>query len=154
MWLYVPVCLLLDFLLLSVNVSTFVSVLHCLIYTSFLLGFIRTTWVIFQNKIFYCCGGNHKKFLSLWVQIEKERKLTPVILILTSRSVVADSLWAHGPQHPRPPCPSPSGRACSNSCPSSRWCHPAISSSVVPFSSHPQSFPASGKFSNIIISKT
>ena len=52
----------------------------------------------------------------------------------------------HGLQHARPPCPSPTPGAYSNSCPSSRWCHPAISSSVVPFSSHPQSLPASGSF--------
>ena len=49
-------------------------------------------------------------------------------------------------QHARPPCPSPTPRACSNSCPSSRWCHPTISSSAVPFSSHLRSFPASGSF--------
>ena len=52
-----------------------------------------------------------------------------------SCSVVSDSLWPHGLQHTRPPCPSPTPRACSNSCPLSRWCHPTISSSVVPFSS-------------------
>ena len=52
----------------------------------------------------------------------------------------------HGLQHPRLPHPSPTPRACSNSCPSSQWCHPTISSSVVPFSSCPQSFPASGSF--------
>ena len=52
----------------------------------------------------------------------------------------------HGLQHTRPPCPSPSPEVCSNSCPLSQWCHPAISSSVVPFSSHLQSFPASGSF--------
>ena len=51
-----------------------------------------------------------------------------------SRSVVSDSLWPHGLQHARPPCPSPTPRACSNSCPLSQWCHPTISSSVVPFS--------------------
>ena len=56
-----------------------------------------------------------------------------------------DSLWPHEPQHARPPCPSPTPRAYSNSCPSSRWCHPAISSSVTPFSSL-RSFPASGSF--------
>ena len=56
------------------------------------------------------------------------------------------TLWPHGLQHTRPPCPSPTPRACSNSCPSSRWCHPTISSSVVPFSSCPQSFPALGSF--------
>ena len=60
-----------------------------------------------------------------------------------SRSVVTDSLQPHGLQHARLPCPSPTPRACSNSCPSSRWCHPTISFSVVPFSYHLQSFPAS-----------
>ena len=56
------------------------------------------------------------------------------------------TLWTRGRQHARLPCPSPSPRACSNSCPSSQWRHPAISSSVVPFSSRLQSFPASGSF--------
>ena len=63
-----------------------------------------------------------------------------------SHSVVSDSLWPHGLQHARPPCPSPTLRVYSNSCPLSWWCHPTISSSVVPFSSHLQSFPASGSF--------
>ena len=57
-----------------------------------------------------------------------------------------NSLWPHGLQHARLPCPSPTPGACSNSCPSSQWCHPTISSSVIPFSSCPQSFPASGSF--------
>ena len=63
-----------------------------------------------------------------------------------SRSVMSDSLQPHEPQHARPPCPSPTPRVYSNSCPLSWWCHPTISSSVVPFSSCPQSFPASGSF--------
>ena len=63
-----------------------------------------------------------------------------------SCSVVSESLRPHTLQHARLPCPSPSPGACSNSCPLSRWCHPTISSSVVPFSSHFQSFPASGSF--------
>ena len=63
-----------------------------------------------------------------------------------SHSVVSDSLWPHGLQHARPPCPSLTPRVYSNSCPSSWWCHPTISSSVIPFSFHPQSFPASGSF--------
>ena len=63
-----------------------------------------------------------------------------------SRSVMFDSLWPHGLQHTRPPCPSPTPRTCSNSCPSSWWSHPTISSSVIPFSSCLQSFPASGSF--------
>ena len=63
-----------------------------------------------------------------------------------SRSVVSDSLPLHESQHARPPCPSPTPGVHSNSCPLSRWCHPAISSSVVPFSSCPQSLPVSGSF--------
>ena len=63
-----------------------------------------------------------------------------------SCSVVSDSLWPLEPQHTRPPCPSPTPGVHPNLCPLSRWCHPAISSSVVPFSSCPQSFPASGSF--------
>ena len=63
-----------------------------------------------------------------------------------SRSVVSDSLWPHELQHARPPCLSQTPRVYSNSCPLSRWCHPAISSSVVPFSSCPQSLQASGSF--------
>ena len=61
-----------------------------------------------------------------------------------SRSVVSDSLWSHGLQHTRPPCTSPTPRVYSNSCPLSWWFHPTISSSVIPFSSRLQSFPASG----------
>ena len=63
-----------------------------------------------------------------------------------SRSVVSDSLQPHEPQLVRPPCPSPTPRVYSDSCPLSRWCHPTISSLVVPFSSCLQSFPASGSF--------
>ena len=61
-------------------------------------------------------------------------------------SVASDSLWPHGLQHARLSCPSPIPGACSNSCPSSWWCHPTVSSSVIPSSSCPQSFPASGSF--------
>ena len=63
-----------------------------------------------------------------------------------SRSVVSDSLWPHESQHTRPPCPSQTPRVHSDARPSSQWCHPAISSSVVPFSSCPQSLPASESF--------
>ena len=63
-----------------------------------------------------------------------------------SRLVVSDSLRPHEPQHTRPPCPSPTPRVHPNPCPLSRWCHPTISSSVIPFSSCPQSFPASVSF--------
>ena len=63
-----------------------------------------------------------------------------------SHSVVSDSLWPHEPQHARPPCPSSTPGVHSNPSPLSQWCHPTISSWVVPFSSCPQSFPASGFF--------
>ena len=66
--------------------------------------------------------------------------------LLFMHSVMSNSLWPHGLQHTSLPCPSPSPGVCSNSCPLSWWCHPTISSSVVPFSSHLQSFPASGSF--------
>ena len=65
-------------------------------------------------------------------------------LLSFSRSVVSASLWPHGLQHTSLPCPSPSSGACSNSCPLSQWCSPTISSSIIPFSSCLQSFPASG----------
>ena len=67
------------------------------------------------------------------------------ISVQFSSSVLSDSLWPNGLQHARPPCPSPTPGAYSNSCPSNRWCHPTISSSVIPFSCL-QSFPASGSF--------
>ena len=63
-----------------------------------------------------------------------------------SRSVVSNSLRPHESQHTRLPCPSPTPKVCSDSCPSSQWCLPTISSSVVPYSSCPQSLPASGSF--------
>ena len=67
-------------------------------------------------------------------------------MLLFRSSVVSNSLWSHGLQHARLPCPSLSLRVCSNSCPLSRWYHPTISSSVTPFSFCLQSFPASGSF--------
>ena len=63
-----------------------------------------------------------------------------------SHSVMSDSLWPHEPQHARPPCPLPTPRVHPNPCPLSLWCHPTVSSSVLPFTSCPQSFPASGSF--------
>ena len=73
----------------------------------------------------------------------KENKFSTVQF---SHSVVSNSLQPHEPQHTRLPCPSPTARVYPNPCPLSRWCHPTISLSVVPFSSCPQSFPASGSF--------
>ena len=70
----------------------------------------------------------------------------PVSSVRFSRSAVSDALWPHRLQHTRLPWPSQIPRAYSNSCPSSRWCHPTILSSVVPLPAHFQSFPASGCF--------
>ena len=83
---------------------------------------------------------NSKNYISL--------TLCMVIIssVQLSRSVVSDSLWSHESQHARPPCPSPTPGVHSDSRPSSQWCHPAISSSVIPFSSCPQSLPASESF--------
>ena len=82
----------------------------------------------------------------IWIYIHARRYMAD-ISVQFSHSVMSDSLWPHGLQHARPACPSPTPEVYSNSCPSSQWCHPAISSSVGPFSSCPQSFQASGSFS-------
>ena len=90
-----------------------------------------------------------KKYLTSLVIRKRQIKTTRrynFVPVQFSRSVVSNSLWPHEPQHARPPCLSPTSGVYSNSCPSHWWCHPAISSSVVPFSFCPQSFPASGSF--------
>ena len=78
--------------------------------------------------------------------MESEKTQVLRLSVQLSRSVVSDSLWPHELQHARPSCPSPTPGVHSDSCPSSPWCHPAISSSVVPFSYCPQSLPASESF--------
>ena len=75
-----------------------------------------------------------------------KRKLETLYSVQFSRSVMSDSLRPYEPQHARPSCPSPTPGVYPNPCPLCRWCHPTISSSVVPFSSCPQSFTASGSF--------
>ena len=83
---------------------------------------------------------------------ERDHASSPLLLpsqfssVQFSHSVMSNSLQPHELQHARPPCPSPTSRVHSNPCPLSQWCHPAISSSVFPFSSCPQSFPAYGSF--------
>ena len=74
------------------------------------------------------------------------KAMTNLSSVQFSHSVVSDSLWPHESQHTRPPCPSPTPGVYPNPCPLSQWCHPAISSSIIPFSSCPQSFPALGSF--------
>ena len=82
-----------------------------------------------------------------WIlQCQSALPFSPLSSVQFSCSVVSDSLRPHELQHTRPPCPSPSPRVHSDSCPLSWWCHPAISPSVVPFSSCPQSLPASETF--------
>ena len=83
-------------------------------------------------------------FISNFFKITKEGVLLSSVQF--NRSVLSDSLRTIDSQHARPPCPLPTPRVHPNPCPSSRWWHPTISSSVVPFSSCPQSFPASGSF--------
>ena len=78
--------------------------------------------------------------------IQPSHPPTPCFTVQFSRSIMSDSLWPHGLQHTRLHCPSPTPRAYSNSCSSHWWCHSTISSFVIPFSSHLQSFPASGSF--------
>ena len=90
-------------------------------------------WLIYGNQFIIGC-----KIVII--------QLSFLLIVQFSSSVVCDSLWPHGLQHARLPCPSPTPGTCSNSCPLSRSCHPTISSSVVPFSSCLQSFPASGSF--------
>ena len=81
------------------------------------------------------------------VYITRKLGLSKLVLsVQFSHSVVSDSLQPHESQHARPPCPSPTPRVYPISCASSQWCHPAISSSVISFSSCPQSLPASGSF--------
>ena len=79
-------------------------------------------------------------------KLEIPREYVMQVQFSSVHSVKFDSLWPHGLQHARLPCPSPTPRVCSNSCPSSRWCHPIISSSVIPFSSCFQYCPTSRSF--------
>ena len=98
------------------------------------LPFLNPAWISGSSQFTYCWSLT-------W------RILSITLLAYSSvhccHSVTSDSLWSHGLQHARPPCPSPTPGAYSNSCPLSWWCHPTISSSVVPFSSCLQSFPES-----------
>ena len=100
-------------------------------------------WV--HIKIFKVTYTSTSYMLSPNIQVEL---LSDFSSVQFSRTVMSDSSQPHEPQHVRPPYLSPTPRIYPNSCPLSQWCHPTISSSVIPFSSCPQSFPASGSFSN------
>ena len=84
------------------------------------------------------------KWFFKFAYIEVHSLCCKILSVQFSRSVMSNSLWPHGPQHTRLPCPSSTPGDYSNSCLSRRWCHLIISSSVIPFSSCPQSFPTSG----------
>ena len=107
-------------------------------------------WVVYdgQTGASHCACSQPGNILCclLWGQPHETFPKLSFLFLLLGHWVVSDSLQSHGPRYARPPCPPPTPRACSNSCPSSRWCHPAISSSVVRFSSRLQSSPASGSF--------
>ena len=112
------------------------------------LSLIRSHLFIFVF-IFITLGGRSKKILLQFMSGSVLPMFSSKSFIRSdqiSRSVVSDSLRPHELQHARPPCPSPTPGVHSDSCPSSQWCHPAISSSVVPFSSCPQSLPAPETF--------
>ena len=108
------------------------------------------TFLTYFQVVAICLASMHRLFfdLPLWHinHFSMKKILLEHALSQFSHSVVSNSPWPHELQHARLPCPSPSPGVHPNSCPSSRWCHPAISSSVVPFSSCPQSLPASGSF--------
>ena len=97
-------------------------------------------------KLFKCGTFSFFPYLPPCFLSNLVKFLSPKWSVQFSRSVVSDSLQPHELQHPRPPCPSLTPGVHPNPCPLSQWCHPTISSSVVPFSSCPQSFPASGSF--------
>ena len=84
--------------------------------------------------------------LYLAVSLHSKTWINVLVLCQFSCSVVSSSMRPHELQHARPPCPSPTPGVHPNPCPLSRWCYPAMSSSIIPFSSCPQSFPASGSF--------
>ena len=111
-----------------------------------LVGRLFTSWAIRKALYEVVCHP----FRNHWIKPVKPSNLLSSIFFFNisqfSRSVISDSLQPHESQHARPPCPSATPGVHSNSCPSSQWCHPAISSSVVPFSSCPQSLPASESF--------
>ena len=98
--------------------------------------FLSFQWFTFSGKI--CRAEN--------ILPKEGSSLINFSSVQFSHSVVSNSLWPHGLKHARPPCPSPTPRVYSNSCPLSWWCHQTILSSVIPFSSRLQSFPASGSF--------
>ena len=109
-----------------------------------------TRWILQYNsfnepheKPDFCLKQSMSKS---WKPLDLNTYFVVAVVQSLNQSVMSDSLWLHGLQHTWLSCPSPSSGACSNTCPLSWWCHPTISSSVGPLSSHLQSFPASLSF--------
>ena len=109
-----------------------------------------TRWILQYNsfnepheKPDFCLKQSMSKS---WKPLDLNTYFVVAVVQSLNQSVMSDSLWLHGLQHTWLSCPSPSSGACSNTCPLSWWCHPTISSSIIPFSSCLQSFPASGSF--------
>ena len=136
--------------------SDLASILCCQI-----LPFFLFHWLFSSPTVFFDVFWTHQLYSSLTVFalavsgaknclfLEFKKIIIPWLpfnSVQFSHSVVSDSLRAHESQHARPPCPSPTPRVHSDSCPLSQWCHPVISSSVIPFSSCPQSLPTSESF--------
>ena len=112
---------------------------HCVTIANFVSSKIETLYPLNINSpIPFSRAPYNFYYISCLYESDKYKYLQ------FSHTVMSDSLQPHGVQHARTPCPSPAPRVYSNSCPLSQWCHPSISSSVGPFSSHLQSFPASG----------
>ena len=113
----------------------------------FYFHFLNFYFIIFNWSIIYSQYYVSSRCASWWFDVSLHYKMiTTISLSQFCHSVVSNSLRPHESQHARPPCPSPTPRVHPNSCPLSQWCHPAISSCVVPFSYCPQSLPASGSF--------
>ena len=133
-----------DFFFLSV-ISSHLSTICLKTFSSplyWLPSFVKEQVIIFMGIHFWVLQS-----VSLFcLFFHQHHTVLITLLVQFSRSVMSDSLRSHELQHAWPPCPSPTPGVYSNSCPSSPWCHPAISSSVVPFSAWPQSLPASGSF--------
>ena len=129
--------------------------------------YLSTSAELVTLPLEYCdqnwCKQIHKGYCHLTLKFAPKTVLETLLIIFMSvshymgleskysvetfsSSLMSNSLWPHGLQHARLPCPSPTSRACTNSCPLSRWCHPTIPSSAVPTSSRLESFPASGSF--------
>ena len=99
-----------------------------------------------NDHYIYYCGQETLRRNGVALIVNKKSKMQYLGSVQFSHSAVSNSLQPHELQHSRPPCPSPTPGVHTNPCPLGRWCHPTISCSITPFSSCPQSFPASGSF--------